>query len=186
MGPQTSFCCLSSLLPSHRSLSLPESLNELRTARRHPDTRDSLRLSQQATLCNVSGHAKSTGSQAASPEAILLRLQSVFLLQHNLIKKGRITWFTEWKFKIEVRKADWLCGTEGLTEKRQEGNCPSDEDALSRTRVTGCVCPPDSLVCTVWTCACTHPPTVHVNLSHWKLTFLGPYEFLYKFNQVLW
>ena len=41
------------------------------------------------TLYNASGHVKSMVSQATSLEVILLKLQSVFLLQHNLIKKRK-------------------------------------------------------------------------------------------------
>ena len=60
---------------------------------------------------------------------------------------------------------------EGLSEKRQEGNFPRDENILSRVRVTGCVYLSNSLVCSVRAYARarahthTHTHTHTVNLS---------------------
>lgn len=125
------------------------------------------------TLYNVFGHVRSMVSQATYPEVILLKLQSVFLLQHNLFKKERITRLTEWKFKIQLRKAEqWLPWGRGATEKRQEGNFRSDENALSRVGV------PWAWVFVKLT-ELQHV-SLCISLHHNKN------KIIYKFNQALW
>lgn len=74
------------------------------------------------TLYNVFGRVRSMVSQAIYPEVIFLKLQSVFLLQHNLfLKRKEHTRFTEWKFKIKLwKKKQWLpLGLYGFTEGAQ-------------------------------------------------------------------
>ena len=67
---------------------------------------------------------------------------------------------------------------EGLTEKRQEGNFPSDENIPCRVRVTGCVYLSNSLVCSVRACACarahTHTHT-HCKFITIKINFSGSF-----------
>lgn len=61
------------------------------------------------TLYNVFGHVRSMVSQAISPEVILLKLQSVFPLQHNLfLKRYKYIKITGWKLKITLQTEQWV------------------------------------------------------------------------------
>lgn len=74
-------------------------------------------------------------SQAIYPEVILLKLQSVFLFQHNLFsKKKQIYRIYRMEIYNQVMESRTVVA---LTEKRLKGTFWRDENVLSGVRVTG-------------------------------------------------